>query len=270
MSTSTRPTTRLALALGCLVAFAALTPGSAQRRDVEVAPAEFHFARMIYTDLPQYRRFGGGWWQQDWPRAEAHFLESVRRLTRLDAGEPYAVDLMSDKLFIYPWLYATQVGYWDLSEEEVARLREYLERGGFLMTDDFFGDSERIVFEETMARVFPDRPIIDIGNDDAVLHVLYTVDEFTQIPGLRHLTNCFGGRGFGRRRGRGFGSPTVGLPAPRWRGVYDDDGRLMVAMNYNQDIGDAWEEADTPCYPEPMTALAYRFGINYIVYAMTH
>jgi hypothetical protein len=265
-----------ALTLGAALALGALTPGSAQLHGADVPPAEFHFARMIYTDLPQYRRFGGGWWQQDWPRAEVHFLESVRRLTRVDAGEPVAVQLTDDSVFDYPWLYATQVGYWDLSDEEVARLREYLERGGFLMSDDYFGEDERAVFEQTMARVFPDRPIVEIQGDDAVLHVLYTVDEFTQIPGLRHL-NCFGGgRGFGRGRGRrggggggAFGQP-IDLPAPRWRGIYDDDGRLMVAMNYNQDIGDAWEEADTPCYPEPMTALAYRFGINYIVYAMTH
>jgi hypothetical protein len=260
----------VSLALGCMLAFCALTPSAAQQHGADVPPAEFHFARMIYRDRPEYRRFGGGWWQQDWPRAETHFLESVRRLTRVDAGEPVVIQLTDDSVFDYPWLYATQVGYWDLSDTEVARLREYLERGGFLMADDYFGEDERAVFEETMARVFPDRPIVEIQGDDAVLHVLYTVDEFTQIPGLRHLA-CFGGgrRGFGRGGGRGFGQP-IALPAPRWRGIYDDDGRLMVAMNYNQDIGDAWEEADTPCYPEPMTALAYRFGINYIVYAMTH
>jgi hypothetical protein len=67
------------------------------------------------------------------------------------------------------------------------------------------------------------------------------------------------------------GVPTISpLPAPRWRGIYDDHGRLLVGINFNQDVGDAWEHADDPYYPEPMTALAYRFGINYIIYAMTH
>ena len=250
------PSALFLIALGTVLACAVLTPGSAQeQRSGEPKPAEFHFARMIYTDLPQYQGFGGGWWQQDWPRAETHFLESVRRLTRIDAGEPVVVRLTDDRIFDYPWLYATQVGYWDLSDEEIARLREYLLRGGFLMADDFWGENERAQFDASMARVFPERPIVEIKGDDAVLHVLYTIDEFTQIPGLRHV--------------RGFGNLQQ-LPAPHWRGIYDDRRRLMIAMNYNQDVGDSWEEADTPDYPEPMTALGYRFGINYIVYAMTH
>ena len=219
-----------------------------------LAAAEFRFARLIYTDAPDYARFRGGWWQQDFPEAETHFSLNLRRLTRVDAGEPVAVRLTDDALFDYPWLYATQVGYWDLSDAEVARLREYLLRGGFLMADDFWGESERAVFQDTMKRVFPERPIVDIQPDDAVLHVVFSIDEFTQIPGLRHL----GRRGMAQ------------LPAPHWRGIYDDSGRLLVAMNHNQDVGDSWEEADNPAYPEPMTALGYRLGINYITYAMTH
>ena len=246
--------TLLPLALGIALACALLTPGSAQEAlSSPSSPSEFHFARVIYTDLPGYHRFGGGWWRQDWPSAETHFLESVRRLTRVNAGEPVSVRLTDDELFDCPWIYATQVGYWDLSTEEIARLREYLLRGGFLMADDFWGENERAVFEQTMALVFPDRPIIDIGVDDSVLHMVFTIDKFTQIPGLRHVYGDLGR-----------------LPPPRWRGIYDEQGRLMVGMNYNQDVGDSWEEAENPDYPEPMTALGYRFGINYIVYAMTH
>jgi len=243
-------------ALAATLAAIALTPGMAAQLDEDFpAVGEFHFARMIYTDLPQYRGFGGGWWQQDYPRAEAHLLVTLERYTRIHVAEPVAVRLTDDSIFDYPWLYATQVGYWDLSDEEVARLREYLLRGGFLMADDFWGEDERAVFEASMARVFPERPIVEIKPDDAVLHVMYTIDEFTQIPGLRHV------RGFRNLKD---------LPPPRWRGIYDAHGRLMVGMNYNQDVGDSWEEADTPDYPEPMTALGYRFAINYIIYAMTH
>lgn len=239
----------------------ALVAVHAQTRLAPAATSEFHFARLIYTDRPERMRFRGGWWMQDWPDAEAHFRQGITRLTRLDAGEGVTVDLLSDTVFDYPWLYATQVGYWDLSAPEIDTLREYLLRGGFLMADDFFGD-EWIVFQESMSRLFPDRPILDLDADsDEVLHVLYDVDKFTQIPGLRHLG--IGGRG--RRRG---GAPQ--LPEPFWRGIYDDDGRLMIAMNFNQDVGDAWEHADDAYYPEPMTALAYRFGINYIIYSMTH
>jgi hypothetical protein len=225
-------------------------------------PAEFHFARMIYTDNRGggFRGRGRGWWMQDWPDAEVHFRQGILRLTRIDAGTEVAVDLVDGRVFDYPWLYATQTGYWQLSDPEIALLREYLLRGGFLVTDDFWDEYEWEVFAESMRRLFPEYPIVEItGGDDEVLHVLYDVDQLTQIPGARHLN------GFREASGR-----IAGLPEPHWRGIYDDRGRLMVAINFNQDVGDAWEHADDAYYPEPMTALAYRFGINYIIYAMTH
>jgi hypothetical protein len=102
--------------------------------------------------------------------------------------------------------------------------------------------------------------IVDIPESDPLLHILYDLDQRTQIPGRRHLYRGADGQ---------IHAELPGGP-PRWRGIYDEQGRLMVAINYNMDMGDAWEHADDPVYPEPMTALAYRFGINYIVYAMTH
>jgi hypothetical protein len=229
------------------------------------ADAEFHFARLIYQDLPGYggggfRGRGRGWWRQDWPDAEVHFRQGILRLTRIDAGAGVEVDLFDGRVFDYPWLYATQAGYWDLSDNETAMLREYLLRGGFLVTDDFWDEDEWEVFREAMARTFPEYRIVEItGGEDEVLHVLYDVDQLTQIPGLRHLY------GFDPSAGK-----IRGLPEPHWRGIYDAQGRLIVAANFNQDVGDAWEHADDPEYPEPMTALAYRFGINYLIYAMTH
>jgi hypothetical protein len=106
-----------------------------------------------------------------------------------------------------------------------------------------------------MRRLFPDREMEPLHGDDAVLHVVYEIDEFTQIPGLRHLGQL--------------GSLQTQQP-PKWFGIYDDNRRLMVGINYNQDVGDSWEEANNPAYPVPMTTLGYRFGINYIIYAMTH
>src|SRR6185369_10129117 len=121
---------------------------------------EFHFVRMMYIDAANGRRnFGRGWWQQDWPDAEDHFVPNLARLTRIAVGSSQVLPLTDDRLFEYPWLYATQTGYWELDDEEVARLREYLLRGGFLMCDDFWGDSDFAVFADTMARVFPDRKL---------------------------------------------------------------------------------------------------------------
>ena len=223
--------------------------------------AEFHFIRLEYTDL--FRRgwgFRRGWWMQDWPEAEIHFAKGIRRLTRIDTGEGRHVPLTDDRIFDYPWVYATQVGFWDLKQAETDRLADYLRRGGFLVVDDFHGAEQWEVFAATMHRVFPNRPILDIQNDDPVMNVLYQITERTTIPGLRHL-----------RRGPG-GSIVVQpeVVPPLWRGIYDDKDRLVVAINFNMDIGDAWEHADMPEYPEAMTSLAYRFGLNYIVYAMTH
>jgi hypothetical protein len=248
-----------AVGFGCVATIRA----PAQPGQGAPTPNEFHFARMIYRDSPNIARYGRGWWMQDWPDAEFHFRQGIERLTRLMVGEGVTIGLLDDALFDYPWLYATQAGYWDLSDAEIARLREYLLRGGFLMADDFFGSNEWLPFEQTMHRLFPERPIIevDVGTHE-VLHVLYDVDEFTQIPGLRHLGGW--GRSFGSGTGNG------GLPEPHLRGILDDAGRLMIAINFNQDVGDAWEHADDPYYPEPMTALAYRFGVNYIIYSMTH
>jgi len=230
---------------------------------VPAPSAEFHFIRMEYVDLYRGGRgfgFGRGWWMQDWPEADVHFAQGIRRLTRIDIGEGRHLPLTDKRLFDYPWIYATQVGFWNLSDAETTRLREYLLRGGFLVVDDFHGPEQWEVFRESMRRVFPDQPILDLDPTDSMMHVLYDIGERTTIPGLRHL-----------RRGPG-GRTVVEMEytPPLWRAIYDYEGRMVVAINFNMDVGDAWEHADWPEYPEEMTALAYRFGINYIIYAMTH
>ncbi len=246
----------LAIGAGLLYSQWGAALGPDEEADEVGAPAEFYFARLAYASF-----YGGGRlerWLTDWPEAETHFLQGVRRLTRIDAAEDgRTVRLTDDELFDYPWLYAVEVGGWQLSQEEAERLREYLLRGGFLMVDDFHGSYEWGYFLQSMNRVFPDRPIIEIAEGDEVMHVLYDLDKRIQIPGYRFV---FTGMTWERDDG----------VTPHWRGIYDDAGRLIVAINFNMDLGDAWEHADAPNYPEEMTTLAYRFGINYVIYAMTH
>jgi hypothetical protein len=221
--------------------------------------AEFSFTRLMYASNPWIARGWGGrpMWTTDAPEAETHFLQGVRRLTRINAAsEGTAVSLEDDELFDHPFLYAVEVGTWFLDENDAARLREYLLRGGFLMVDDFHGVAEWESFMESMRRVFPDRPVVEIHDTDEVFHVLYDLDERTQIPGIYSVMN---GTTYEK-----------GGVTPHWRGIYDDEGRLVVVINFNMDMGDAWEHADWPQYPEPLTALAYRFGINYLLYSMTH
>ena len=217
-------------------------------------------ARLIYADSPNANRYGHNMWAIDYPAAEYHIIQGIRRLTRVDtADDSIHLRLGDDRLFDHPWLFAQQVGNWYLSAAEAARLREYLLRGGILVADDFHGSNDWLIFTDSIRRVFPDRPIINMAEGEQILHVFYDLDQRTQIPGRRHLVRLKNGE---------IGAQMQGQAS--WKGIYDDDGRLMVAINYNMDMGDAWEHADDPVYPEPMTALAYKFGINYIIYAMTH
>jgi Domain of unknown function (DUF4159) len=245
------------------VAVAGTAMRSANTR-TDLPEAEFHLARLIYRT-----RGGGGshglfepWWAIDYPFAEEHFLPALRRMTQMSvADDSRHLDLMDDRIFDYPFLLMQQPGrgYWNPTEEEAARLREYLLRGGFLLVDDFHGDYDWAVFQNAIRRVFPDRPIVEIPENDSVMHVFFDIDQRTQIPGKRHLRYGSGGQVVVRMDGE-----------PHWRGIYDDRGNLMVAMNFNMDMGDAWEHADDPDYPGPMTAFAYQLGVNYVIYAMTH
>ena len=109
---------------------------------------------------------------------------------------------------------------------------------------------------ESMERVFPDRPVVELENKEEIFHVLYDLDQREQVPGIQMF---FTGRVY----------ENDGIEA-RWRAIHDDKGRVMVAICHNMDLGDAWEWADHPQYPEHYASLAYRVGVNYIIYAMTH
>jgi len=152
--------------------------------------AEFHFIRLEYVSQPWIRgRLGRSWWSLDWPAAETHFAQGLRRLTAIDTGEGRHLPLTDDRVFDYPWIYATQAGYWQLGEDETGRLREYLLRGGFLVVDDFYGPEQWSVFRESMKRVFPERAIVEISEESAVLHVLYDLCAAprNRTPLARHL-----------------------------------------------------------------------------------
>ena len=228
---------------------------------------EWVFARLMYPPVGgRFRGFTyfGDWtkgasnWTIDYPRSDRHLASAVRRLTRVHARsveQPVNLD-DGDDVYNWPWLYGVEVGHWDLTDAQAAKLREYLLRGGFFMCDDFHGTQEWQVFVASMKRVFPDRPIVEIDNTDQIFHVLYDLDDRYQVPGAQFLYS-----------GRVFEKDGV---AARWRGIYDDRGRLMVAICHNMDLGDSWEWADSPQYPEKFSALGIRIAVNYIIYAMTH
>lgn len=222
---------------------------------------EFVFGRL------QYPSFGGGpsmYWQMrgnwtiDYPKADRLFVQGIRRLTRIHTRSVEQVVSLDtdDQVFNYPFLYVVEPGHWELTDAQAKKLRDYLLRGGFLMTDDFHGTYEWGIFMDSLSRVFPDRPVVDIENSDQIFHTLYNLEERFQVPGVATF-------------GTGTTYEYDGVEA-KWRGVYDDKGRIMVAICQNMDLGDAWEYADNPNYPEKYAALAFRIGINYLIYSMTH
>ena len=216
------------------------------------------------------RGYGDNNWTIDYPRSDRHLLQGVRRLTRIDARSvEQVVDLDgTDDIYYWPMLYAVEVGHWLLPDDQAAQLREYLLRGGMLMVDDFHGSeywsdfrgsiNEWEVFVASMSKVFPDRPIVDIPNDDPIFHTVYDLDERFQVPGAQYF-----------RSGLTYEKGPTGKPE-HWRAIYDDKGRIMVAICHNMDLGDAWEWSDDPRYPEKWAGLAYRIAINYFIYGLTH
>jgi hypothetical protein len=235
---------------------------------------EFAFTRLMFPPgendgYSSTGRFTGDYhlglslWTQDYPRADRHFSLALKRLTRIHArSAEQPVNLDDGDQYDFPWLYAVQVGEWGLTDKQASEMREYLLRGGFFMADDFHGALEWEMFEKRIKKVFPDRPIVDIQDDDPIFHTVYDINDRIQVPGAAHLR-------LGYKRPDYSRGPDDGRGA-HWRAIYDDHGRVMVAISYNSDIGDAWEWADEPAYPVKFSDLAIRLGVNYVVYAMTH
>ena len=218
-------------------------------------PSEFYFSRLQYNSYGF--RGSRGAWSQDFPRADNDCLIAIRRLTSIDAPAPLnVVDLDSDRLFEYPWMYAVGVNTWSFTDEEANRLREYLARGGFLMVDHFHGEDDWQRFMAGMLQVLPDAVVEDLPDDDPIFHVLYNIDDKVQIPGEQYVAT-----------GRTYEKDGY---VPRWRAIRDSRGRILVAICHNMHLGDAWEWANSGGYPEKFSGLAFRVVINYIAYAMSH
>jgi Domain of unknown function (DUF4159) len=239
-------------------------------------------ARLRYPDVYGYpnnsmlRLMGGrpwpGQWTMDYPRSDRHLLEGVRRLTRIDTRSvEQVVDLDgTNDVYHWPVMYAVEVGHWQLQQDQANQLRQYLLRGGFLMVDDFHGSdsypdyatgrpfNEWATFTNSMSRVFPDRPIEDIPDDDPIFHTLFDIQDRFQVPGAQYFESHVT-----------YEKGPTGQQA-HWRCIRDDKGRIVVAICHNMDLGDAWEWSDDRRYDEKWAGLAYRIATNYFIYDLTH
>jgi Domain of unknown function (DUF4159) len=228
-------------------------------------PGEFVLARLMYPSRG-FGFFGQDWtqggtgWTDDYPRGDRTMIKMLRRLTRISARaveQPVNPDDGDAEFF--PFLLVGLAFSWELTDAQAAELRAYLLHGGFMFCDSFFGEDNWVRFEEGLRRVFPNRRMIDLTDDNPIFHVVYDLPHMTsvQIPNMNSL--MAGGDG-----------SLNGGRIPRWLGIEDDNGRLMVLIAYNNDVADAWQWADDARYPADKADLALRLGVNVTVYAMTH
>ena len=228
----------------------------------------FNFCRGMYTQVR--REYGGQGWWTDYPDADINFSIRLAELTktrvsRAASGIPnhLVVRLMDDELFQCPFLHMEDVGTLQFSDAEVARLRLYLLKGGFLWVDDFWGSYAWENWTAEIARVLPskDYPIVDLAPDHPFWRAMFQIDRLPQIPSINHWrTNG------GETSERGFDSAE-----PHIRGISDARGRLMVLMTHNTDISDAWErEGEDPRFFYLFSPNGYAVGINVMMYTMTH
>lgn len=242
-----------ALVLAVLSLGATAAPGPRPPSDAD--RHSFQFTRAIYTGGRGWR--GGGAWATDFPEADWHFTVVARRVSNLDAyPDQNAVRLDDPELRRYPFVYAVEVGNMSLTDAEVEGLRSFLLAGGTLVVDDFWGTREWAQFEYNIRRVLPDHAIEELTLEDELFRAFYRIEELVQVPAIN---NVLGGRTWERD---GY--------IPHVLGIRNEEGRLMVIINWNTDLGDAWEHADDPRYPLEYSTYAYEMGMNLIVHAMSH
>ena len=235
----------------------------------------FNFCRGLYTSSSEVREVGGMGWATDYPDADRNF--SVRlaemtktRVTRILARdgtkrEPefLVIPVASDLLFQCPYLHMEDVGWAAFTSTEVRKLQQYLLKGGFLWADDFWGERAWDNWKREISRVLPSDQyqIVDIPPDDPIFRMLFSVRQVPQIPSIQYWRASRGGIS---ERG-------PDSAEPHFRGIYDARGNLMVVMTHNTDIYDAWErERDDPRFFNSFSPSGYSFGVNVILYALTH
>jgi hypothetical protein len=207
-----------------------------------------------------FRRGGRGWsgpgWSHDWPDAEINFSKIVEATTFIDTyrgpGGGRVLTLEDPELFEYPIATIIEVGYWSPSDSAIANLRAYLLKGGFLIVDDTRDDRghELRNFYGHMTRALPEYELLRVPDDHEIFNTFFSIPEPLKL------------------------AAPYGYYAPSYLGYFQDNdpenGRLMVMINWNQDLQEYWEFSDRGYYPLDLSNEAYKFGVNYLIYAFTH
>jgi len=233
-----------------------------QAADDRFAGLQWRFVRIRYhfttegTHVAQ--DFYGEPWYIDALAAEQNLTRRVKTATAIQVEDPIVMTLDDPRLFQNPWIYFVEPGNLKMLDSDLPILREFLLRGGSAYFDDFHGPADWDNFAREMKRLFPDREVVDVPKDHPVFSCFYKLDAYPQVPGLGSFL-----------QGRTWEKGGV---VPHLRTILDDSGRPMMFINWNTDMGDGWEWSNAEEYPGYIkyTAMAYRMGINEIVYALTH
>ena len=211
--------------------------------------------------------FGG--WDTDYPDSDQNFLLGVNRYTHIDTRTTShkQLELTDPALFEHTFLYmnmkrvpiGTTFSGPEFTLEEIEALREFMFRGGFVLLDDFWGEAHWQDFLVEIAKIFPERELVQLDTSHEIFHIFFDIDEIAQVPG-RMVT--WGGGGY-------FELDHPDYP-PTVHAILDDEGRVMLVANFNTDLGDGWEHTFYEPFPTKYSNEAYKIGINYLIYAFSH
>lgn len=215
----------------------------------------FTFARIAYVTGPGgYYYMGLPAWAHGYPRAGINLMKIMDAMTLLrahkDGTDVFTLD--DPEFFKYPVAYVTEAGYWTMTDQEAKNLHDYLLKGGFVIFDDFRDDFRNDGwgnFARQMRRVLPNAEIVDLTPDNPIFHSFFDIPSFDVVPQYYD-------------RGK-----------PVFRGIYEDNDpakRLMVVINFNTDVSNFWEFSDEGYVPVDLSNEAYKLGVDYIIYALTH
>ena len=255
LATPRRRWVRLAWALVLAVVPLVVSGQSRVRRDAQWSAAnpeysgQFVFTRIRYGSSMGGWGFGGARWSHDYPRADLHLPQIIKDATAIDThlGGSNVFDLDDPELFKYPMAYISEPGFWTMSEAEVRGLRNYFLKGGFVIFDDFEAEQWHN-FEAQLRRALPEYRLIEVDVTYPIYHVFFDIKALD------------------------FPHPLVNV-VPRYYAIFEENDprrRMMAIVNYNNDVAEYWEWSDTGFLPVDFTNEAYKLGVNYIVYALTH
>jgi hypothetical protein len=233
---------------------------------IEDYDGSFQFCRVVFR---ADRAGDGGDWSVDWPRADENLSIRLSELTKTPVGldsdgtpKHLLIRLTDPMLYRCPFIMMTEVGSAYFDDSEAAQLRDYLLKGGFLWADDFWGEFAWNFWERQIRKALPSGPfpIVDLGLDHPLFHTMMSINKLPQIASI----GFWMGTGSTSERGRDSATPHA-------RAINDDHGRIMVLMTHNTDFGDSFErEGENRQYFLQFSVPGYAFGVNSLLYAMTH